>query len=102
MIIEQDEITLSPETKVWRYLDFEKFLILLNTSSLHFCRMDKLGDKHEGKIPNEIIETYRSEKAFQDIEQFSNSVHRHTNQLRVKLLAYGGRRISCDVENILF
>ncbi len=38
-------------TRIWRYLDFTKFVSLLETSSLFFCRSDKLSDPFEGSLP---------------------------------------------------
>ncbi len=34
--------------KVWRYLSFSKFINLLLTDSLYFCRVDLLNDSYEG------------------------------------------------------
>lgn len=36
---------------IWRYMDFTKFISILDTSSLFFCRSDLLGDPFEGSIP---------------------------------------------------
>ncbi|MFN7936600.1 MAG: hypothetical protein U0R19_24980 [Bryobacteraceae bacterium] len=41
---------LPEEPLLWRYLDFAKFIALLETSSLFFCRADKLEDSWEGSI----------------------------------------------------
>ena len=41
---------------IWRYMDFWKFLNLLETSCLYFPNSENLGDKHEGKIPKEVFE----------------------------------------------
>ncbi|WMW24367.1 hypothetical protein RE474_09720 [Methanolobus sediminis] len=38
-------------TRIWRYLDFTKFVSLLDTSSLFFCRSDKFSDPFEGSMP---------------------------------------------------
>ena len=35
---------------IWRYIDLSKFLDLLETEELFFCRVDKLFDNHEGAI----------------------------------------------------
>ena len=35
---------------LWRYMDFTKFVSLLETSALFFCRPDRLGDPFEGSI----------------------------------------------------
>lgn len=41
-------------TKVWRFMSLEKYLSLLTTSKLYFCRLDKLEDPWEGTYPKEI------------------------------------------------
>jgi hypothetical protein len=35
-------------TRIWRYLDFTKFVSLLDRQALFFTRVDKLGDAFEG------------------------------------------------------
>jgi hypothetical protein len=40
--------TPSSETIVWRYLDFTKFVDLLTSEQLYFCRSDKFEDPFEG------------------------------------------------------
>jgi hypothetical protein len=42
---------LSPSDKVWRYMDFTKFLSLLESRSLYFTRADKFEDPFEGSYP---------------------------------------------------
>ena len=37
--------------KVWRYMDFTKFVSLLSTQALYFPRADRLGDPFEGSWP---------------------------------------------------
>jgi len=37
--------------KIWRYLDFTKFVSLLDSSRLYFTRADKLEDPFEGSWP---------------------------------------------------
>lgn len=37
-------------TPIWRYMDLAKYIALLNTQSLHFSRLDKLGDPFEGSL----------------------------------------------------
>lgn len=36
---------------LWRYMDFVKFISLLETNTLFFARADKLGDPFEGSFP---------------------------------------------------
>ncbi len=42
-----------------KYLDITKFLSLVQTSSLFFCRMDKFEDKYEGSLPEKNKEHYK-------------------------------------------
>ena len=39
------------DATLWRYMDFMKFVSLLDTQSLFFARADKLGDPFEGSPP---------------------------------------------------
>ncbi len=39
------------EAILWRYMDFVKFISLLETNTLFFARADKLGDPFEGSFP---------------------------------------------------
>ena len=39
------------DTKIWRYLTLAKFISLLESRALFFCRSDKLGDPFEGSVP---------------------------------------------------
>ncbi len=41
---------VDPTTKVWRYMDFTKFVSLLEKSDLWFTRADKLNDPYEGTL----------------------------------------------------
>ena len=38
----------APETVLWRYMDFAKFVALLDQRSIYFARADALGDPFEG------------------------------------------------------
>ena len=40
---------------LWRYMDFTKFVSLLETRALFFARADKLGDPFEGSVPKNNI-----------------------------------------------
>jgi hypothetical protein len=37
-----------PNVRIWRYMDFAKFVSLLDLSALHFTRLDKMEDEYEG------------------------------------------------------
>lgn len=45
------------DTIIWRYMDLEKFKLLLSDKSLFFCRTDELqGDPYEGTFPRMEME----------------------------------------------
>lgn len=49
------------EAKIWRYMDLWKLLDMVVTSSLHFTRVDRLDDKHEGSWePSGVFDAYKS------------------------------------------
>jgi len=54
--------------KIWRYIDFTKFLSLIMNESLFFCRTDKLNDPFEGYYtPKDLsLDRDRYRKAFLD------------------------------------
>jgi hypothetical protein len=37
-------------SKIWRYMDFAKFVFLLDTSNLYLARLDQLADQFEGSL----------------------------------------------------
>lgn len=64
--------------KIWRYMDFTKFVSLLDKSALFFTRADKLDDPFEGSFPEVNVklrpELYKDKippKALEDLSQFS-------------------------------
>lgn len=56
----------NPEQIIWRYLDFTKFVDLLNTASLYFTRTDFFEDIFEGSIPKKTVE-WRDNQEWQNI-----------------------------------
>ena len=49
-------LQLPNSTRIWRYMDFPKFVSLLEYGSSFFCRVDKLGDAFEGSYPKAKIQ----------------------------------------------
>lgn len=64
---------------VWRYMDFTKFMYLLNDSSLYLCRADLFEDKFEGSITKKNLEE-RNEK-------FQNYHHQDPNMNATNFLS---------------
>jgi hypothetical protein len=57
-MISKHEMCIFPNNsgiKIWRYLDFTKFVDLLNSKSLYFSRFDKFDDIFEGSLPKESV-----------------------------------------------
>ena len=52
---------MDDESIIWRFMDFTKFVSLLETNSLFFCRLDKLGDPFEGSIPTKTLQDFEKE-----------------------------------------
>lgn len=50
----------NPDQKIWRYLDFTKFVELVSSQELFFSRSDFLGDPYEGAIPNQTFEARKT------------------------------------------
>src|SRR5919199_3107176 len=40
----------NPDIKIWRYMDFAKYVSFLESSALWFSRIDKLNETFEGKL----------------------------------------------------
>jgi hypothetical protein len=60
MYVEHGNIDTPPDdTVVWRYMNLEKLLALLGSSSLHLCRLDDLRDPWEGKWSPAALEAFR-------------------------------------------
>jgi len=53
------ERSKNENAKIWRYLDFTKFVSLLDRQALFFCRADKLSDPFEGSFSKANLELRR-------------------------------------------
>ena len=49
--------SIDDNKKIWRYMDFTKFIDILENEALFFTRSDRFEDKFEGTLPiaNEVI-----------------------------------------------
>jgi hypothetical protein len=71
--------------KIWRFMDFTKFVSLLDKSALFFTRADKLGDPFEGsfsraniKLRPEIYKEKIPQSALEQMSQFFSKVIKFT------------------------
>ena len=55
------KIENSLDKPIWRYMDFWKFLNLLETKSLYFSNAENMGDDNEGRIPKEVYKLMLNE-----------------------------------------
>lgn len=58
---------------IWRYLDFWKFLNLLELKSLYFSNSENLGDNYEGRIPSFVLAKIEAAEA-----KSENNISKHT------------------------
>lgn len=49
-------VRLDKNAKLWRYMDFAKFMTILEKETIFFVRSDRFEDKHEGSYPTKNIE----------------------------------------------
>jgi hypothetical protein len=73
------------EAKIWRYMDFTKFVSLLDTNALFFCRADHFADAWEGahtvenvKFRPRIWGPEASAQMMKDVTEIYRSVRMHT------------------------
>jgi len=65
-----DLIPIEPDALLWRYMNISKFLSLLKTKSIFFCRSDMFIDPFEGTIPKKEVEA--RPHTYQQICKFFN------------------------------
>ncbi len=65
--------SLEPGQTLWRFLDFTKFVSLLDRSALFFSRADQLGDPFEGSFSNVNVDLrpYIYQDNLQDIQKLA-------------------------------
>ena len=70
----------SPENeneKIWRFMDFTKFIDVLVNQSLYFCRTDLMNDPFEGIYPfyriEDVLKNVKNEQENQPIRDFFKS-----------------------------
>lgn len=67
---------------LWKYMDFWKFLNLLETNSLYFSNAENLGDNNEGRFPKEVFEMMLQKNA----EHYTFLKNELENKLRKETL----------------
>jgi hypothetical protein len=91
-MFEAHKYFMAPENEgdtIWRYMDFTKFVSLLDTERLYFCRADKLEDPFEGSLPRpnatngEWLLPYMTESA-QVVRHANTEERRRANRTFVK------------------
>ncbi|PEF72085.1 hypothetical protein CON94_28385 [Bacillus pseudomycoides] len=70
-------VTTSDDTKIWRYMSFEKFVSLLENESLYFVRSNKFPDKFEGVLPKKIQdEIFKPDRYWQETNEKNKKLYR--------------------------
>lgn len=62
---------VNEQIKIWRFIDFTKFVDLIDTGQLYFCQLDKFEDPFEGTFPagDRVSEDFIRSSAF--VRRFS-------------------------------
>lgn len=68
-----ERIKKNPSARIWRYMNFTKFVYLLDTGCLYFRRSDKLEDRFEGSTPKPNF-YFQGERHSDFIKQFRRYV----------------------------
>lgn len=55
VITDFDKQPEDKDCKLWRYMDFSKFMSLITTSQLYFSRSDKFPDIYEGHLSSKLL-----------------------------------------------
>jgi hypothetical protein len=71
-------------TTIWRYMDFTKFVSLLDKKALYFTRSDKFDDKFEGAIPKLTIKAREAEVL---------GLETHLAEETLKVMSQGSRKV---------
>ncbi|UUV20447.1 hypothetical protein [Paenimyroides aestuarii] len=82
------KIDNTKDLPLWRYMDFWKFLKLINSSKIFFPSVEMMGDQNEGKIPEKIYELMvQQDKALRRENNFAQNYKDYIEQrLRKKIL----------------
>lgn len=72
------EIPKNQSATIWRYMDFTKFVSLLDRRELFFARTDKLGDPFEGSCPKKSLATREKIYGSKDVGEFFKLVREFT------------------------
>lgn len=99
--------------KIWRYLDFTKFVSLLESQSLHFSRLDSMEDPFEGSYPANYLRNGQLHEMHQDEHQrlklrthvaincWFRSEHESAAMWRLYLKSNEGVAIQSTVSNLM-
>lgn len=65
-----------PNARLWRYMDFTKYVELISSRMLYFCRSDLFRDPYEGTLTNRNIDSYNnSEFGVEMVEIYKRMPH---------------------------
>ena len=69
-----DIITPADDTVLWRYINLEKLLALINSKTLYLSRLDKFSDPWEGVWPQYMVDTIWQHSPMKTAETFHKSL----------------------------
>ncbi len=82
------------EDSAWRYIDFIKFVDLLQTGELHFTRLDQLHDPYEIALSNAAFRRLKKIAAIQKQPRYVNCWHLNDVESAAMWSVYGDNGIA--------
>lgn len=83
---EEHPVFSKPENenvKIWRFMDFSKFVSLLEKKSLFFCNAEKIGDPFEGSFSKKSIEKMKNSQFFKSVDpKFFEQMSQHRKLMK--------------------
>lgn len=85
-----------PSTKIWRYMNFSKYISLLKKRSLWFCRTDRFVDNHEGSLSVPTAERFelhdKSLGKAKELREFARSMGYRSYEEMARVRRYQTRK----------
>ncbi|GAB3883371.1 DUF2971 domain-containing protein [Spirosoma agri] len=76
-------VPIGENPKIWRYMDFTKYVSMLNSSKLHLTRCDQFEDQYEGYTPKQEVL-----KRLEEFKKEHTDKHKYTPEQSSELLKW--------------
>jgi hypothetical protein len=66
-----------PNIRIWRYVDFAKFVSLIDSSTLHFARLDQMEDEYEGAFSEGSFDVVKAVREGEEYDKVENELNQY-------------------------